>query len=98
MATYTASAVQLRPSASRSVRSGGRKKKLNASMDTTATGTAYTAPQRDRDGQHREDVQHTEAEHGRDRPQRVDQPGRRREGRNRARHTDSALAHSVTVP
>ena len=40
VATYTASAVQLRPSASRRVSSGGRKKKLNASIDATATGTA----------------------------------------------------------
>ena len=41
----TSSANQLRESASVNVYSGGRKKKLNASIDATATGIAYAIPQ-----------------------------------------------------
>ena len=43
---YTASASQLPRSASVNVYSGGRKKKLNASMLATATGTANNRPQK----------------------------------------------------
>ena len=42
---------------------GGRKKKLNASMLATETTTAANEPPDDRDRQHRQQVEHSEAQH-----------------------------------
>ena len=75
--TYTASASQLLRSASVNVYSGGRKKKLNASMLATATGTASNRSPEDRDEQDGEDVEHAEAE---DRHEVVEELDRDRHG------------------
>ena len=101
---YTASANQFVRSASVNVCTGGRKKKLKASMLAIETGIAYARSPHDRDRYNREDVERAQAEnrhpflddrdHGGDDRHRADTGCDAPERRSNALHSQ----HTVIIP
>ena len=75
---------------------GGRKNQLNASMLATETASASGSPQSDRDRQHREDVEHAEAEHRHVGLEQLDRAGDDGDGRS-AREERDGQAPRIAV-